>query len=610
VKLTEGSIAKIAKGEKVYGPIVQILDIKLSKTQQPSGQAHGDKYRLILSDGVNIYTAFVASQSATLFASNAIQVFSIVRLQEYCLTEFSNTKFLILSKLELIQAFSSKIGNPVQVGSTPQPTPEKTEVTPSDTAPAPSPASPMKSTNRVISSQQGQKVFTDVSSSTSETILPIKNLNPYQNVWTIRARVTSKTPMKEFPRKTGTGTGKLFSVELIDAAGDEIRATAFTEVADKLYPILEVGHVYLISRGDVKVANKKFTTIVHPFEITFTNTTVVSPVSEDASTVSIPSAHFSFVPIEKIGSMEKNDMVDVLGVVTQISDVQSFTHKTSGRDLTKRTMTLLDNTAYSIEVTLWGDLASTSNIDVGTVVAIRAARVGTFNGKSLSTSASSQIKVSPDIPDAKKLSAWYREGGSSSSIVAISDGSGGMSGEGKPRDETVKTLAAAQQEQLGMGTQADFFNCVACITTIKHDNRISYTACPKCNSKVNVSTDGQYFCSKCNQSMPDCVENYTLRMQIADATGSLWVTCFRETAKLIMNGRDATELITLQTSGAGDEFNMAFDDAAHKWYLFRVRAHLDTYREEVRVQYSISSATPIDYSKECHRLLSIIDSYP
>jgi len=211
--------------------------------------------------------------------------------------------------------------------------------------------------------------------------------------------------MKEFARKTGGGVGKLFSVDLIDAAGDEIRATAFTEVAEKLYGLLEVGHVYLISKGEVKVANKKFTTIPHSFEITFTNATVVSPVVEDSSTASIPVGHFSFVPIEKIASMDANELVDVLGVVTQTTDAQTFTQKSTGRDLTKKTLTLMDNTAYSIEVTLWGDLAKNTNPDVGNVVAIRAARVGTFNGKSLSTGGASQVTVSPDIAEAKKLFA-------------------------------------------------------------------------------------------------------------------------------------------------------------------------------------------------------------
>jgi len=185
-----------------------------------------------------------------------------------------------------------------------------------------------------------------------------------------------------------------------------------------------------------------------------------------------------------------------------------------------------------------------------------------------------------------------------------------MGGEGgQARDDTVKTLYQVQSDQLGMGKQPDYFTCVACIHQIRHDGKISYTACPTCNSKVSTGTDGLYFCTKCNRTLQEATENYTLRMLIADATGSMWVTCFRDAAERVMSGRPASELVALQSSDS-TEFNVIFDDAAHKWFTFRVRAKLDTYREEVRVQYSIISATPVDFTKECHRLLSIIDSYP
>jgi hypothetical protein len=37
--------------------------------------------------------------------------------------------------------------------------------------------------------------------------------------WIIRARVTKKGPVKFFKKQNGTGDGKLFSVDLIDAYG-------------------------------------------------------------------------------------------------------------------------------------------------------------------------------------------------------------------------------------------------------------------------------------------------------------------------------------------------------------------------------------------------------
>lgn len=66
---------------------------------------------------------------------------------------------------------------------------------------------------------------------------PIVGLSPYQNKWVIKARVTSKSPMRQW--SNARGEGKLFSMDLTDESG-EIRATAFKEQCDKFYDMIEV----------------------------------------------------------------------------------------------------------------------------------------------------------------------------------------------------------------------------------------------------------------------------------------------------------------------------------------------------------------------------------
>ena len=46
---------------------------------------------------------------------------------------------------------------------------------------------------------------------------PIDSLNPYQNRWTIKARITSKGDMKSWNNARGSGT--LFKIELLDERG-------------------------------------------------------------------------------------------------------------------------------------------------------------------------------------------------------------------------------------------------------------------------------------------------------------------------------------------------------------------------------------------------------
>lgn len=59
--------------------------------------------------------------------------------------------------------------------------------------------------------------------------------------WTIKARISNKTQVRNF--ENARGPGKLFSCDLVDQSG-EIRATAFNAECDKFHPILEVGKVH------------------------------------------------------------------------------------------------------------------------------------------------------------------------------------------------------------------------------------------------------------------------------------------------------------------------------------------------------------------------------
>jgi replication factor A1 len=110
---------------------------------------------------------------------------------------------------------------------------------------------------------------------------PIEGLSPYQNNWTIKARVTQKGEIKSWSNPKGEG--KLFNVTLVDDTG-EIRATAFNTVVDDLFPRLEEGKVYYISKARVNFAKKKFNNLSNDYELTLERNTQIEEVSRCAET--------------------------------------------------------------------------------------------------------------------------------------------------------------------------------------------------------------------------------------------------------------------------------------------------------------------------------------
>lgn len=236
------------------------------------------------------------------------------------------------------------------------------------------------------------------------------------NRWVIKARVSNKSQIRTW--SNSRGEGKLFSIDLVDESG-EIRATIFRDLVDKYYDMIQVDKIYYISKCQVKIANKQFSTLKNDYEMTFTGETIVQECHD--ADPSIPQSQFNFIPIEKIAHINEGTFVDIIGICKTASDLMQFQAKNTGRELKKKTVMLVDQSNSTIELTLWGAEAENFDGSSQPVVALKGAKITEWGGgKSISTGVGSILKINPDIPESHRLRGWFDNGGMEQDAVNIS----------------------------------------------------------------------------------------------------------------------------------------------------------------------------------------------
>ena len=441
-------------------------------------------------------------------------------------------------------------------------------------------------------------------------VIPISALNPYQRTWTIKARVTVKTHVKHYAN--AKGPGKLFSIDLLDAQGGEIRATGFGEVVDQFYDQIEVGKVYLISRGSLKPANKKFNSLNNDYELNLELSTSIEVCSVDDS--SIPRQQFNFRPISEIANMDIDAIVDLLAVVTSVSPCFTLMRK-NGSEVQKRVLQLKDMSGCSVDITFWGDfcnaegqqLQSLCESGSNPILALKSGRVGEYNGRIVGTISSSLLKINPDFSDAERLRQWYITEGKLAAWTSLSSSMG--------RTDVRKTTAQIKVEKLGKSEKPDWITVKGAISHINTDN-FCYPACTAeangkhCYKKVTNNGDGIWYCETCEQSSHKCEYRYLLVCQIQDHTGITYATAFQDAGKEIL-GLTAQELFKIKNEDQDDvKFAEIIQQARYQQYLFNLKVKEETYNDEPRVKCNIMKVEKLDdTSKECRFLQGVIDRF-
>lgn len=396
----------------------------------------------------------------------------------------------------------------------------------------------------------------------------------------------------------------LYSSLLCSFAGGQIKATMFNQTADKFYPVLQENKVFIISKGNLKLANKKYCRLPNEYELTLNDDAEIELCEEDDE---IEQQRFDFASTEQIRTLAAEDFCDVIGVVTQVQPVASIVSQRTQKELVKRTITLVDQSMLAIDLTLWGSNAEKWNEDqlMNNVVACKQAKVSDYGGKSLNCSFNSQFFVNPQRDETNQLQNWYAQQGKNAQFTSLS---GQRSGAGGSTER--KTFGAVKDENMGMKEKPDYFNTRGTITFLKKDMEKApwYNACPSdgCNKKVTEDQNGGFWCEKCNKNYDNFVPRYILSLMCCDSTGSQWLTAFNESAEILL-GKTAHEMLQLKNAGADEAYNAVFDAANFKTYMFKIKAKAEASPEgEMRLRCTCINANPIDYVSESNYLLEQI----
>ncbi|XP_030008767.1 replication protein A 70 kDa DNA-binding subunit isoform X2 [Sphaeramia orbicularis] len=593
MKLTEGAIEALSNGNGGNEAVLQLVNIR--KIDGGNGPA---RFRVMMSDGRHTMTSFMLCTQLNYMAEENTLAPNCICLLKRHVTNIlkDGRRVVIILEIDVLKPASEVAG---KIGD---PTPY-TEGQAKGTQPAPNPVNrpPLmpqngNEVNRGFSRDFGKKASSAMPSTPGggSKIVPIASLNPYQSKWTIRARVTNKSSIRTW--SNSRGDGKLFSMEIVDESG-EIRVTGFNQEVDKFFSLIEVGKVYYVSKGSLKIANKQYTSVKNDYEMTLNGESTILPC-EDSSDV--PMVQCDFVSIGDLEVKDKDSIVDVIGVCKSVDEVTRLTTKTN-REVSKRTLNLMDMSGKMVTVTLWGEEAEKFDGSGQPIVAIKGAKLSDFGGRSLSASFSSTLMINPDIPEAYKLRGWYDKEGHAmdgQSLTEVKGGSGGGL-------TNWKSISDVKTEHLGHGDKGDYYTCIATIVYLRKENCL-YQACPSqdCNKKVVDQQNGMFRCEKCDKEFPNFKYRLILSANIADYGDNQWVTCFQESAEAIL-GQNAAYLGQLKDSNEA-AFDEVFQQANFNTFVFRNRVKLETYNDESRIKATVMDVKPVDHKEYSKRLIMSI----
>ncbi|KAA6394312.1 MAG: putative replication factor A subunit protein RFA1, partial [Streblomastix strix] len=313
---------------------------------------------------------------------------------------------------------------------------------------------------------------------------------------------------------------------------------------------------------------------------------------------------------------------------------EQISKKQLGQTFAKRSIIVVDESEYQIELTLWRESAVQFNGNVGDVIVAVNAKIAEFNGfRSATVSNQTNLEINPkDISRVSELQKWFRKIQSEEKEkiehnlwkkIEATGGKSGTDGKEQKVAHSVSTQQLKQTDVDQLDKGAEFFNVIGAITYFKRTN-LWYLACPntKCSRKIQ---EGDQSCKSCGHNLiadGPGVKRYILSLLLSDSEGSIWVNVFNEMA-VVMLKQTADNLSVFLAQNAENRVDEAFQPVLFATKQFRIRAKKNTFspnqasslsqdisgEQRSSINYSIVNILKPDFAQESHVLLEKIQYY-
>ncbi|KAG8200071.1 hypothetical protein JTE90_001928 [Oedothorax gibbosus] len=626
-ELSAGSIKKMMDDDNVDPSILQIMGYK-----KVPGEGT-PRYRLLLNDGETLYPlAILAIHLNYLIEEKQLEKFTIFKLNKYACTEVRpGTKILICLEIESLSP-GSIVGNQISVNRS-NVTNGFSQITPSINNMSNAeysqiqrnansngrisynnlPAVGQPAMNRVAENSSPSKCISTQTTLTvnnhhenslvissgpsnvvqnnrnvslkyntqtinqSVSVVPIISLTPYQNKWTLKARVIYKTSIVTYSNQRGEG--KFFSFYLLDETA-EIKAIAFNNQAD-LHDYLEIDKVYYITGANVK-PSKENSLIKSDFELMVTDNTKIERANDGQN---LPYLKFNFVPIPQIKTLTKDNYVDVIGVCCSVSNLRTIVSKVNNREVDKIDLLLIDMGEVPITLSLWGSDAKEFKRQNNPVIVVRNARVTDFNGISLSVSQASMFFVNPSITEVFQLRTWFDNLGDSFSVRPFPSN--------EWNSQSFKTFHDINCLEVEATDQPEYFMMKADVVMVNKEKAM-YRSCPQegCFKKVTETENNKFKCEKCNMEYDSSTWTLLLTLNLADFSDSHWTVAFRDTAEMMI-GYPGEQLNRIREENEDKYLNVL--SALHfQSFVFKLRSKVEVFNDTSRLKTTVLEANPVE----------------